>query len=418
MICKQKRRRFPILSYLLVILYLVLSPLYAQAQTPSAPLIQSNNLSLAGTFKLPSGKLGSTYGFESAGTNGIGPYAVTYNPTNNSLFIGGHPYEQRVAEIAIPQSFSGTPTATALQNLIEPLEGKIDSINPSDSSAKILGAAFVYNSQLYLAAFSSYDANNTQTKSQFVRPTNLYTKGQVQGPFAVGNLNQSWFDKYAAIIPPEWEAAFGGPVLVGGSVGNINALQSWGPSASVIAPSDIGSKNPIPATIVLGYPMAHPLSDGFLASPLFSQADKIFGLAFPQGTRSVLFFGKHGMGAYCYGEGSACNDPADGAKGVHAYPYRSQVWAYDANDLVAVRNGQKQSWEVQPYAVWQLDSSFTDIQGVGYDPSTQRIFVSAVCEDSNCTPLIKVYQINGVTGATPPPTSATTPLSPSNLVLH
>ena len=94
-----------------------------------------------------------------------------------------------------------------------------------------------------------------------------------------------------------------------------------------------------------------------------------------------------------------CHDPADNSKGTHAYPYESHVWAYDANDLVAVKNGQKQSWEVRPYATWKLDSSFVDVQGVGYDPATQRIYVSAACEDTNCLPLIKVYQINNVTGA-------------------
>jgi hypothetical protein len=92
---------------------------------------------------LPTGTLGSTYGFSYAGTGGRGAYAVTYNPANNSLFIGGHPYEQRVAEVAIPQSISGTPTATALQNMIDPLEGKLGSINPSDPNAKVLGSAFV-----------------------------------------------------------------------------------------------------------------------------------------------------------------------------------------------------------------------------------------------------------------------------------
>jgi hypothetical protein len=404
MICEQKRRCWPNLSYLLVSITAALSSVYVQAQTPStAPLIQSNNLSYIGSFKLPSGTLGSTYGFGYAGSGGLGTYAVTYNPANNSLFIGGHPYEQKIAEVAIPQSLSGTPIATALQNLIDPLEGKLSSINPSDPNSKIIGSAFVHSNQLYLGAFSYYDGAGTQTKSQFVRPTNLSTSGQVQGPFTVGNKYPGWVDKYATQIPTEWQSIFGGQVFVGGSGGAINSLQSWGPSVSAINPI-AGS---IPATLVLGYPYGNSLGSDS-ANPYWGQSSVVFGVVFPQGTRSVLFFGKHGLGAFCYGTGAECNDPAIASKGSHNYPYRSQVWAYDANELVAVKNGQKQSWQVQPYAVWELDSSFTDIQGVGYNPVTRRIFVSAAWQD-NGQPLIRVYQINNIDSPPPTPTPTPTP---------
>ena len=80
------------------------------------------------------------------------------------------------------------------------------------------------------------------------------------------------------------------------------------------------------------------------------------GLVFPAGTRSVLFFGKQGVGTFCYGPGTSnqalvgtiapgfvdpyCYDPVDDSKGTHAYPYIYQVWAYDANDLAAAKAGQ------------------------------------------------------------------------------
>ena len=398
---KRNRSLWHVLILISFVLYGLLSSLQeGRAQTPiAAPLIQSSNLSYVGSFKVPSGTLGSTYGFGYAGTGGLGTYGVTYNPANNSLFMGGHPYEQKVAEITVPQSLSGSATATVLQNLKDPLEGKLGSINPSDPNQKIIGSSFVYNNKLYIGAYSYYDGAATQSKSQFVRPVNLSTTGQVQGPFTVGNKYPGWVDKYAAVIPPEWQPLFGGPVFVGGSGGAINSLQSWGPSAAVINPSDVGSKNPVPATLVLGYPYGNPLNDTNVGNPYWSQATVITGMVFPTGTRTVLYFGKHGLGAYCYGTGAECHDPADNSKGTHAYPYESHVWAYDANDLVAVKNGQKQSWEVRPYATWKLDSSFVDVQGVGYDPATQRIYVSAACEDTNCLPLIKVYQINNVTGA-------------------
>src|SRR5258708_2780390 len=123
-------------------------------------IVQANNLTYLGAFKLPSGPLGSTWGFGSGtGCCNLGAYGMTYNPARNSIFIGGHPYEQRLAEIAIPSSFTGTPTATALSNLIDPLEGKLDSVNPppADTNQKLLGSALVYNNQLSLCGFSYYD---------------------------------------------------------------------------------------------------------------------------------------------------------------------------------------------------------------------------------------------------------------------
>ncbi len=162
-------------------------PQIVKAAVTDQPRIQQADLVYQGSFKLPSGTLGSTYGFGYAGTGGIGTYAVAFNPNRNSLFVGGHPYEQRVAEVSIPSSFSGTPTASALTNLIDPLEGKLGSINPSDPNTKVLSMALVYNSKFYLGAFSFYDGGASQTKSHFVRPLDLNTKGQVTGPVTVGN---------------------------------------------------------------------------------------------------------------------------------------------------------------------------------------------------------------------------------------
>jgi hypothetical protein len=139
--------------------------------------------------------------------------------------------------------------------------------------------------------------------------------------------------------------------------------------------------------------MSNPLANTAVGNQLWSEATVISGMAFPTGTRSVLYFGKHGLGGYCYGTGAECGDLSDSSKGTHAYPYESHVWAYDANDLLAVKNGTKQSWEIRPYATWKLDSAYVDVQGVGYDPSTQRLFVSAACKGTDCLPIIYVYQI-------------------------
>ncbi len=196
---------------------------------------------------------------------------------------------------------------------------------------------------------------------------------------------------------------FGGPVFTGGAGGAINSLQSWGPSVSVFNPEDVGVKSPVPATLVLGYPYGTPLANTSIGNNYWSETDVVSGVVFIPGTRSVLFFGEHGLGNYCYGTGAECNDPANSSKGTHAYPYKSWVWAYDANDLLTVKSGQKLPSDIKPYAVWNLDSSFTTIQGVAYDPATQRLYISQVWADGE-RPMIRVYKVNAGTATTPTPT--------------
>jgi len=368
----------------------------APVATPAGGLVQSTGLVPIGTFRLPSGTLGSTWGFgSSAGCCGLGTYGVTFNPVRNSLYVGGHPYEQRLAEIAIPASFAGSPVATALSNLIDPLEGKLGSINPGDPNTKIIGGTLVFNGQLIVSGYSYYDGAGTQNASAFARPTDLTVRGQVVGPVKIGSQYPGWVDKFAALIPPEWQPNFNAPAFAGGAGGAINSLQSWGPSVSVFDPAMVARGGAVPATVVLGYPQAHPLADTSSGNPFWSQADVVTGVVAVPGTRSILFFGKHGMGAYCYGPGADCGDRDDSSKGTHAYPYRSQVWAYDMAELAAVKNGQKNSYDVKPYATWELDPGFKEIQGVAYDPATRHLFVSQVGGDSvnSGQPLIRVYAI-------------------------
>lgn len=388
------------------------------ADPTTAPLLHQSDFTYLGAFKLPTGTLGSTYGFNYAGSGGLGTYAVAFNAASNSLFIGGHPYEQRVAEIAIPGSLSGTPVATALTNLVDPVEGQLGSINPTDTNAKFLGAGLVYNQHLYLGGVSYYDGGLTQTKSYFSRPVNLGTAGQVVGPRQVGSVYPGWVDRSATTIPAEWQPLLGGPALGGGGGGAINAVQSWGPSALVFDPTNVDTQANVPAALLLGYPVDNPLNPTTTGNPFWAQTDVVAGQAFVAGTRSLLFFGYHGMGDYCYGAGTTdpalhntmncdgglancCYDLDNSSKGTHAYPYRSQVWAYDANDLLAVKNGTKQGYQVQPYAVWELDASFKEIQGVGYDPTAQRLYISQPFGD-NDQPLIRVYHINTSAASYPP----------------
>jgi hypothetical protein len=76
-----------------------------------------------------------------------------------------------------------------------------------------------------------------------------------------------------------------------------------------------------------------------------------------------------------------------------------QVWAYDLNDLAAVKNGTKQPWQVAPYATWALDLPTPDpnwkgLGGVGYDATHQLLYVSQLWADRDTTTaVIHVFRI-------------------------
>jgi hypothetical protein len=169
---------------------------------------------------------------------------------------------------------------------------------------------------------------------------------------------------------------------------------------SVFNPDDLGTINPAPSTMLLGYPSDHQTlgewSNTQTVNLVFNMGTIINGVVFVNNTRSILFFGRQGLGIPCYGAGTDdpdldrqsvpgsshiyCYDPADGSQGCHAWPYAYYVWAYDAEELAKVKAGQKQPWDVRPYVTWIMDLPFTtlgkQILGAAYDPATRRIYIS------------------------------------------
>ncbi|MCC7185784.1 MAG: hypothetical protein IT185_06055, partial [Acidobacteria bacterium] len=375
----------------------------AQVTIPDSALIQKSDLVYVGAFRVPQGSSDTT-------TFNYGGTALGLGQGGKSLFMTGHDWHQRSAEISIPEvinnpNLTGLATATLLQSFGDPTEGKLGQINPSDPNSKKVGGHLVYNGSLYVTGWSYYDGAGTQSASHFRRPLSLSSSGQVVGPVRVGSQYPGYVHGFMTTIPPEWQSAFGGPALTGHGGASIASIQSNGPAASVFDPARIGTVSPVPATPVVGYPLAQSLARRYganetgAANAYWLATDSVDGAAFPVGTRSVLFFGRHGQGAYCYGTGGTsgdCYDPADNSKGSHSYPYAYQVWAYDANDLLAVKAGSKAQYEVLPYAVWTFDLPYTGnssarrLGGVAYDPATGRIYIAQRCEDTNCAPVVHV----------------------------
>lgn len=380
---------------LLALLQLPVTPLQVRVIAQPSRLVQATDLVYQGAFKLPQGDIGSS-------SFAYGGSALAYH--DQSFFMVGHPYQQQVAEVSIPE-LSGT--ATVLQSFTSVGQLQLIGMNPCCDSP-IVGGLLAYESKLYESAYLYYDGTAGQVLSHFVSGLDLSLHGDVTGPFQIGRYglvsgqNTAGFvDGWMAIIPVEWRAALGGPVLAGNCCIPIISRTSIGPAAFVIDPTQLGAA-PLSAVPVLYY-----------TSPVVADVTtQMGGAVFPSGTRSLLFFGRIGLGTYCYGEGTTdqsldgksvnggidvyCYDPAEGSKGPHMYPYTYYVWAYDALDLIKVKQGQLAPWDVRPYAMWRLPlpNPIPEqiIQGVAIDQAANRIFVSQYHGDGS-NPLIHVFTV-------------------------
>ncbi len=414
---------------------LLLLDIPVQAQTTAGsledlrgmPLVQLGDLTYQGAFRFPDGDLGGPkwHGFSYGGS------VITYNPDNDSLFAVGHIQDQLTAEIKPPAqlglgtTYESLPAATALQDLHDLFEGRISSIN-SDPNAKYTGGLLVYKNKLYSSAYSYYDAAATQVLSHFVSGLDLKIQGDLKGPYKVGNVGAGFVSGYMGMIPERWQGLFGGPALTGNAALAIISRTSLGPSVHVFNPEDLGTAaSGINATPLVYYDITHPtLGTWDSTGKEYNGATNINGVVFPEGTRSVLFFGGQGIGPFCYGTGAQCADPTEASKGTHSYPYVYKVWAYDALDLLDVKNGVKKPWEILPYGSWNTDSLFpvktgkAVAGGIGYDPNHNRIYFSRPFAGPGGTAVVSVLSVNVAGGLSsspiPLPSTPVPPVTPGS----
>jgi hypothetical protein len=334
---------------------------------------------------------------------------MAFDASRNGLIMSGFVNRSLTIEISIP-ALGGT--ATVLQSLTDALEGQQGEINPGGTNQQWMGGYYVDGNTLVVSAVDSYDGDQSSVASHFRRPLNLATRGQVVGAYNVGTLNPAYYAGYMGTIPTTWQGALRGRALTGQCCLSIINRTSLGPALFAFDPSST-SRTAVP---LVYYTSANPTLGALergIVHPVFNGTTEVTGVVMPEGTSSVLLFGRTGMGTTCYGEGSACGDPVDSNKGDHAYPYASYVWAYDANELAAVAAGQRQPWSVTPYAQWELlpRSGRSQILGAAYDSSSNKIYVAHAYADGT-RPMIHVFTVTvGGGGVT------TAPSAPSNVRL-
>jgi len=379
----------------------------AYPDATSAPLVQQSDIAYIGAFRVPvSDSVGCV---PSTGSHCFyhGGHALGYNAANNSLFFGGHAWQQQLAEISIPSVIDLNHTAQVLQDLVDVSDGAFAEVINNT-----LGGSLVYNNRLIVDAYVYYGPDGVQTVSHGVSGMNLATNGDFRGFYPISaDAHPRGVSGFMTTIPSEWQPLLGGPAVTGHCCSPGNQETSNGPAATVFDPDDVGVVSPIPGNTLLYYPFPlHPLAQWDGTNEYYNLATVIRGVAFPSGTRSILFIGRQGIGEYCYGEGTNdeslhglptpegtiyCYDPTDSAKGTHAFPYRHQIWAYDANELLAVKNGQKNYWEPRPYALITLDAidstGRATIKGAAFDPDSNRIFLTEAFGDE---PIVHVFKVS------------------------
>jgi hypothetical protein len=413
----------------------------ATSGASSPQLLYETDLHYTGAFRLPSGHFGETADTFDYSGGFVAGNVYTDPAHGKSLFITGYlsglqvSNRVSVAHIAIPGTVldpqvvgpSGLSTATTIQGFADPSHG----IGSQILTANGYGSLVVYSGKLIGTEAIAYDATCGQTKSAWVSPIAFSQSDKASGPYAFSESNTPRIKGggFMALVPAEWRAALGGAVVSGNGPSSIISCGTPGPSLWVIDADTLAAQPPASTTIT-----AHPLvyyEDGAHSSlglwnsnapgqmvggkrvPSVTVVDphgrgnytfayednamRIQGVLFPDETRSVLFFGRKGMGKYCYGVGSACGD-LDGptASGDHAYPYTEFVWAYDVDDLIAVRQGHKKPWEVLPYSGWAFkvfgDGDGGASVGVAWDPTTRLAYL-LVTYTNGPAPLVHVFSV-------------------------
>lgn len=373
--------------------------------------IQSTDLTYLGTINITHSDGTCPETSYSRGTG------LTYNPAGNggagSFYISGRMTNHCVAEITKP-SVGGT--ATFIQNYTEPTNGTWSQIADCYNGC-FIGGHLLYNNNLYLTAVSYYDAGYNQTKSLWRHNLTLSNHSGMVGPVAAGPGNQGMYNQYMDNVPAAFQAMLGGPAVIGGCCVPITSRTSLGPALYAFDPERPGTVTPL-----LGYPDGHQTLNPFGASGSHPEANpttRMAGVSFVEGTDTILFVGTTGKGQYCYG-GSECSDPMYSEyKGVHAYPYVHYMWAYDVDDLAAVKAGTKQMWDVLPYAHWELPNIGAVVDewsatGMAFDPAAKLLYVLKARESNGAIwPQIHVYSVN-VTAAT----TSTPPPAPNSLIVR
>jgi hypothetical protein len=373
-------------------------------------LLTLSRFAYQGAFRIPSGDFGQSSANYAAGPIALGAGA-------KSLFLVGHAQQHPLAELTIPNVVNSTQLSD-LAMAPDPTQGFVTILddvsggNPQaiDSIAGMLWLTGANGPELLVNGYEYYDApaDNTNTTLVIRDPSNIATSVK-DGYYSLTGAAHA--GGWMSPIPNEWQAALGGAYITGHSSGvPIIGRLSVGPSAFVFDPMVIvGAANvpdPVPTTTLLDFSLAHPLnadlSNDSGTNKIWTHLSRaVYGFVAP-GTRTYVTIGYSGghESGVCYkcvpNDGSNCG----GYCANDAKDYSHFYWLWDVDDLVAVKQGQKQPFEVVPYEYGKFPTPFPsrEIGGGAFDPATGLLYLNVLDADHDqgtyaVPPLVVVYRI-------------------------
>ncbi len=382
--------------------------------TDPSLLIQTANLVYLGAFRLP-GDEGR------AGSFSYGGNAMTYYPTNNSLFITGHdrlaygefPGGSQVAEVTIPnpvisRNVADLPTAAFIQNFADVSGGLF---NTYDEIPRI-GMAYVNTTQagekIYFSWGQHFQESEEDATPSHARFNPNLSAPNTQGAWYAGNRSLYSTNGYMFEIAHPWaDTNVGGRYLATGRYRD-GGWSGQGPSLYAIAPWLEGNPpancTQLDNVALLQY--ATTVEDANLSATMnnYQHPDEWEGgawLTTADGRSAVIFAGTKGTGnKYWYGwvnpagaevpcieteyrdqyttcryaNGNPCpNSDLGGCSGHTDYRgwwsarFDAQIIFYDPANLAAVAGGTMRSYAPQPYATLDIDDRLFLQAGVEED---------------------------------------------------
>lgn len=361
-----------------------------------------------------------SYGANTMGVSEDGNY-LYISCQNNSAQRG-------IAKLRIP-ALGGM--ATVVAPCQGPTFNDLLNILPSNDGGQLLiGGVLEQGGRMVVTGYASYDANN-QARASHWGGTSLTS---FSGPY-LGTVATGMVKSHMAPIPAEWQSHLGGKALSSAGYTSIISRASYGASVSVFNPVDIGVITPIPMQMLLGCPNSVPacVTYGTPTSNDYNGSELSGGIFIAPGTRTLTQIEREASGPTCYGYTTrnpalhgtpypdainpspehvpwcySLSDPMD-QKGPKGYPYRLVAKNYDLNELLAVKQGTKQPWDIKQYETYDMPGSAPDeeVNSGAFNPVRGEYYLSRHVGGGVNT----IYVYGGFPSASgPPPT-----LSPCDL---
>lgn len=392
-------------------LFLFISWICLAQNLDDLPLFDVQDLQYKGAFRIPADEFGG-----SSMNYSEGP--IAYNAVNHSLFVIGHSHQQAIAEFAIPEPVI-SDNLLDLNMAGEPLQAFVEVLNQTpDGNPQLLdriGGMYHHvdetSQTLIVNAYEYYDApaDNTLTTLLLDDPNDL-ANSTLQGYYnfegGAGHTS-GWISK----IPLEWQGAVGSAYITGQSSGiPIIARTSVGPSAFSFSMDQLlNTAGLIETQTLLDFSLTNGLNNDLFnesgTNDVWTHLSRVvFGFIVP-GTHTYATFGYsggHGSGV-CY----KCTQDNGNECGGYCTPDASDIyqyyWLWDMNDLMKVKSGQLESYDVLPYDYGEFSTPFENgykqLGGGSYDVETGDLYLTVQRADDqqgqySNPPVVLVYSTN------------------------